>query len=180
MKIKAIGHLFFLAALAAASLSHGSDFVDDFANADNITPDGNITSSANNGILTLKRTEPEGDALVDWMIDGTTRFSLDPADKQNMLRITPSAAIGNGEWSVFILFFNDEGTYVGAKELIAFTNDTAPVIHDINAFASAEGVTDADSYFVRIWIQGSDDTRLDFSQTGFEFKQFAVISESSE
>lgn len=172
MKMKTLRRILFLVALTAAPLTHGAVFIDDFANTNNITPQGNIDSSVNNNILTLTRTDPLDIALVDWQIGGTTRFSLDPVDQQNIVQITPSAPVSTGEWKASILFFDDLGTFIDFSDLIAFTNSTAPISSNITTLAADEGLTNADTYFVRIWLQGA-------ANTGFEFSQFAAIPEPS-
>lgn len=149
---------------------YGTNFVDDFANTDNISAFGNATDSVNSGILTLSRTDSGGDAGVNWLIDGTTRFSLTPSNQQDTIRITPEAQVTNGEWSSYILFFNGSGGFLSENLLSDFTDSTSVLESNIANFAVSEGVVGAEEYFLRIRLQGE-------TSSGFQFSEFAAVPE---
>lgn len=162
-----------LVTLVGASPLLAAPFTDDFANTDNIVAFGNISDSATAGILTLTRTIATGDAGIDWLINGTDRFSLNGMDQQSILEITPDAAIGDGTWNVNILFFDALGGFISEDNLIAFSSSTAFTSNDIADFAVSVGATNAATYQPRIRIQGD-------VNSGFDFSQFAAVPEPGQ
>ncbi|GHC00407.1 hypothetical protein [Cerasicoccus arenae] len=161
-----------LAALAVAHVSFGSPFTDDFANTNNLNVFGNASIATSSNILTLSRTDSVGDAGLDWLIDGTTRFSLDFGDAQSVLEITPNAAITDGQWSAFILFFDGGGVFQAERTLFGFSDSTSFTSANIADFAISEGFPTAATYQLRVRLQGE-------TASGFEFSEFAAVPEPS-
>lgn len=160
------------ATCVAAPLSYGASFTDDFADASNVSSFGNASDSVSGNILSLTRTDSLGDAGADWLMGGTTRFSLTPSEQQDTLEITANAQIGDGQWSAFVLFFDGSGAYLSENQLFGFSTDTGLTVANINDFATNESVAGAAEYQVRLRIQGT-------ASSGFEFSQLAAVPEPS-
>ncbi|MDQ8208048.1 PEP-CTERM sorting domain-containing protein [Coraliomargarita sp. SDUM461003] len=163
-----------LTLFAASAMSlQAASFTDTGADASNFASFGNMVSSSDGDLVSLTRTDSGGDAGADWYIGASTRLSLFEVDQQNVLNITPSAQIGDGQWQVNILFFDSLGDYINEKNLIAFSNSTAGTSDNIADFATSEGIVGAESYYVRFRTQGD-------VNSGFSFTEVAAVPEPSQ
>ncbi|MGE9295473.1 MAG: PEP-CTERM sorting domain-containing protein [Puniceicoccales bacterium] len=160
-----------LAAIAATPLAYSDSFIDDFANADNLAVVEESSISVTGNILTATRNDNSSGAGVNWYNNGSPRFSIDAADGENILQITPSAQVGNGEWKTDIYLFNDIGGYLGQLEVFSFSASTNIASSDIANLVALPHPSAAE-YEVRIWLQGD-------TNSGFEFSQFAAVPEPS-
>lgn len=158
--------------IAATSIASSASFTDNFDDNTNIATFAAGSESVSENIFTFTRTDAAGDAGADWLIGGTTRFSLDPADQQDTLKITSDAQVGNGDWAAFILFFDAGGAYLTEETLFAFSNTIGSSVANISTLASSANVTGAEEYFLRMRVQGD-------ANSGFEFSQFAAVPEPS-
>ncbi|WOO41842.1 PEP-CTERM sorting domain-containing protein [Rubellicoccus peritrichatus] len=161
-----------LAALCSAGTLFAAPFTDPLDNTDNLNPFGGLVLNDNggSGIVSMTRAGA-GDEGADWNIGGTTNLSLDLADQQFVLNITPEAQIGDGQWHVNILFFDGGGSFISENNLIGFNSSTSLASNNIADFATNQGVVGADNYLVRMRIQGTAVTG------GFSFSEFAAVPE---
>ena len=165
--------LLLLMGVASATSLQAASFIDYGVDDTNFSVFGNMASSSDGDLVSLTRTDSGGDAGADWYIGASTRLSLLEGDQQYILNITPSAQIGNGQWQVNILFFDDIGTYISEENLISFSDSTVATSSNITEFAAAQSVAGADSYFVRFRTQGD-------VSSGFSFTEVAAVPEPSQ
>lgn len=161
-------------ALAVSATSvQAAQFVDSGADVSNFFLENSMTANSDGDVISLVRTVANDDAIANWYIGATTYLSLDEADEQYVLNITPTAQIGNGEWNVNILFFDDSDSYITDINLIGFSANTAFSSYNISEFATSNSVAGAESYFVRFRTQGD-------VNSGFSFTEIAAVPEPSQ
>jgi hypothetical protein len=161
-----------IAIVASATSLMAAPFVDDGSDTSNFSAFLGGSVSSDGSSISLTRSAATGDAGADWSIDASTHFSLDLADQQYLLNITPSAQIGNGDWEVSILFFNDT-TYLTEVNLIVYSDSTSATSNNIADFAIAQSQSTADNYLVRFRVQGE-------ASSGFSFTEVAAVPEPSQ
>tara|TARA_R100000027_G_scaffold63301_1_gene55908 strand:+ start:19690 stop:20259 length:570 start_codon:yes stop_codon:yes gene_type:complete len=161
------------ALVVSAPVLSAAPFIDEFADASNISSFGVASELISGGELSVTRTSSTGDAGIDWYIDQSTYFSLDSGDAQYILEIDPVAAIGDGEWSPYILFFDNLNGYISELQLTGFSASTSTLSENISEFAVNQSVAGAAQYLVRIRFEGT-------SGSGFEFSEFAAVPEPSQ
>ncbi len=125
------------------------------------------TAVANgDGTVTLTRTVANVDAGINW----TDMGSKVQISGQNVLRVTPTAAINGGYYGVNILFFDAADQYLSENVWVNDTNSLAvQELADVQALA---GNPSATSYVLRFRIQP-------WGQAGaaFTFDQIEAVPE---
>ncbi len=142
--------------------------IDTLDTADGFNDSFNGTTAVANGdgTVTLTRTVANVDAGINWT-DMGSKIQL---SGQNVLQLTPSAAVNGGYYGVNILFFDAADQYLSEQVWITDTNDTAmQQLSDIQALA---GDPNAASFVLRFRIQP-------WGQAGaaFTFDQIEVVPE---
>lgn len=148
-------------------------FIDPLDTAANFNAGFGGTTAVANGDSTvnLTRNTPSVDAGIDWLIGGVTKIPLNAG--HNQLDVLPVAPVNGGFYSISLLFFDNTDTFISEVGWLADSQDTSTqTIPDLSAFAAANSVVDADSWFLRFRIQP-------FDQTGaaFQFTQIQAVPE---
>ncbi|MDQ8193917.1 PEP-CTERM sorting domain-containing protein [Coraliomargarita sp. SDUM461004] len=163
-----------LTAMLSVSPLMAQSFFDDASTASNFSAFGNMNPVSSDGnVVSLIRSSASEDAGADWLLNGVSSFSLNSSDQQYIVELEASAAIGNGEWRLDIVFFDDQGTYLTERNVRGYSADTIAVSYDISEFSISENLTDADRYFVRLRTQG------DLS-SGFSFTSINAVPEPGQ
>ena len=138
--------------LCSTSVLFGAPFVDNLNNTDNLAPFGGLSLSLGDNMgdsfVTMTRISA-GDEGAAWTMGGVS-LSLDPADEQYQLNITPIVQPGNDNWQVNIVFFNEGGAEIGGQPvLISFAeSSSSPTSDNIATFAMDNMIENAASYRV--------------------------------
>ena len=141
----------YVAVLGAIALAAGmaraniTDTMDSTANFD--SPFGGETVTANgDGTVTILRNNAGVDAGINWQPGGQNI----PIAGNELLTITPVAAVSGGYWVPTILLFDSGGNFLGEKPWLGDTNTTAPQTLNIPDFATSKGVSGAAQYYLRL------------------------------
>ena len=124
------------------------DVSDSFDTNDNLIAELNSKVSVDNGKATMIRTA-DGDCVVDW--HKTTPIKLNKTNDR--IEIMPAGPVGNGSYSIWILFFDSDGKFVAEKQWLGKINETSiQVLRSVSGFASDMGVPNPARFWVRFRI----------------------------
>ncbi len=124
------------------------DVFDAFDANDNLIAELNSKVSVDSGKATMIRTA-DGDCVVDW--HRATPIKLNKTNDR--IEIVPAGPVGNGSYSIWILFFDSDGKFIAEKQWLGKINETSTqVLPSVSMFASDMGVPNPARFWVRFRI----------------------------
>ena len=164
-------------AVLAFAMPAGAQLEDDLSTVKNFAkPFGSLSieADAQTKAVTLIRQAAQGDAGVDWLIEGKHRIPLTEA--YDYLRVEPTEPVAGGYYVLSLLFFDNQGEYIAEHVWQADTQAAKPrILTSVAAFAKEHEVASPATYQLRIRINP-----VDKAGAGFHFTHIAATAQPVE
>jgi len=156
---KIIFHFFLIFCFVQATNLVFGDVFEAFDSNENFTADLNSRVKIDNGTVTMMRTA-DGDCVVDWHRNKPIKLNR----LNDRIEIVPKGPVNKGSYSIWLLFFDNDGKFIAEKQWLDRTSDISEqVLPSVSRFASENDVPNPAKFWIRFRIFNVSDDGFIFS-----------------